>query len=318
MPSTIGNALAHARHRLDAAGIEDAALEAEVLLRHALSPPLPEEEGGGEGGSFGGEALSRAGLYARLHEALDATAGARFEALLRRRLAREPTAYITGWREFYGLDFEVTPAVLIPRPETETLVEAAIEIARKRIGSFLPARLEGPSRSERPLRIADIGTGSGCIAIALAVHLPPVRVIATDVSEAALDAARRNARRNGVGDRIDFRRGDLLSPLDRPVDLLLANLPYVKSADVPHLEPELRDHEPHLALAAGPDGLDLIRRLLEAAPAYLTQGGAVLFEFGIGQAEALTVLASIAFPNAAINVLPDLAGRPRVLRIVTA
>ncbi|MPZ48757.1 MAG: HemK family protein methyltransferase [Dehalococcoidia bacterium] len=310
---TLRSAIAAARDRLRAAGIDDAALEAEVLLRHALG-------------------LSRSQLFMRLEGPIDPVAAARYEAVLARRLAHEPTAYITGHREFYGLDFAVTTDTLIPRPETETLVDAALDIIRRRPPHARyrldhwpePSYEETFATPQRPIpeqpalpgagvTIADIGTGSGAIAVSLARALPGVRLIAIDLSAAALEVASANARRHGVDSRIDFRQGDLLSPLDTRVDVIIANLPYVNTPDYLTLDPEVRDQEPQSALDGGPDGLDLIRRLIAAAPSRLNPQSSLLLEFGASQSEALTALAHAVFPNSAITIRPDLAGHPRVL-----
>jgi release factor glutamine methyltransferase len=281
---TIGEALAAARRRLKEAGIEDSDLEAEVLLRHALG-------------------VDRARLFACLQEPLPDDAQKRFEAYVGRRLKHEPTAYITGRREFFGLELEVTPAVLIPRPETEILVEAAIEVARPR------------GRIRRGAVMADVGTGSGAIAIALATSVPRSDVYAIDMSPEAIAIAERNVERHGVSDRVMVLRGDLLSPLPEFVDVVIANLPYVPSADIQSLAPEVRDHEPRRALDGGPDGLDLIRRLVAEAPRYLRPNGCVCLEFGDGQAEAVVRLSREAFPGMRVQLRKDLAGRERVVVI---
>ena len=306
MPTT-REAYLDARNRLRAAGIEAPSLEAEVLLRHALHL-----------------GTNRAALLMRLAEphALDPSVVEALAACVQRRLAREPTAYITGHREFYKLDLEVTPDVLIPRPETETLVELAIQEGRRLSQSSepaLPASVSGEKRAvaggnlSRPLVVADVGTGSGAIALALTRALPQARVIASDVSSRALDVARRNAARHGLQDRILFLQGELLAPIETPVHLLVANLPYVTSTDWDKLEPEVRDYEPAQALNGGPDGLDLIRRLLQQAPARLHSQAAVLLEIGPDQAEAAHRAAEAALPGARITIHPDLARRPRVL-----
>ena len=247
--------------------------------------------------------LSRAGLLQRLADPAGDEASRRFEACIQRRLRREPSAYITGHREFFGLDFLVTPATLIPRPETETLVEAALAL----LASAAPAP---PSR---PQLVVDVGTGSGAIAIAIA-KFNRSAVFATDSSAAALETARENAGRLDCVRRIVFRRGDLLDPLDAYVDLIAANLPYVRTGDLPGLQPEVRDYEPRLALAAGEGGLDCIRRLLRQAPRYLRPGGAILLEFGFGQEHELLRLAQELVPGAVFRVIDDLAGNPRVLQ----
>jgi len=281
---TLAEALSAASGRLVAAGIEDARLEAEVLLRHALGS-------------------DRAALLSRLREALSPEAAARFESLLGRRLAHEPTAYIVGRREFYGLEFQLTPDVLIPRPETELLVETAVELAKPR------------SRIRRGPVIADVGTGSGAVAVALALNVPRSSIYGVDCSPAALAVAAANAERHGVADRVMLLRGDLLAPLPEFVDVVVANLPYVKTSDWQALPPEIRDHEPREALDGGPDGLDLIRRLLDEAPRYLRPNGAVCLEIGADQGEAACEAARAAFPDAAIEVRKDFAGRDRVLVI---
>ena len=276
--------LASARRRLAAAGVEDAGLEAEVLLRHTLG-------------------WSREQLLARLEEEPPPEPLCRFEEFLARRLAHEPVAYITGHREFFGLDFEVTPATLVPRPETELLVEAAIEVAKPR------------GRIRRGPVIADVGTGCGAIAVALALNVPRSDVYAVDTSAEALAVAERNAERHGVASRILFYRGDLLSPLPEFADVLVANLPYVPTSEWERLPPELREHEPRTALDGGPDGLDVIRRFLGEAPRYLRPRGCVCLEFGFGQAGAVKDAARRHFPGHALEVRRDLAGVERVLLI---
>jgi release factor glutamine methyltransferase len=282
---TIQAAKANARRRLEQAGIPDAGLEAEVLLRHVLG-------------------FDRTQLFQRLQDHLDPEASARFEMLIARRLEHEPLAYITGHREFYRLDFEVSPATLIPRPETETLVQVALEMAQRLPEDATPV-------------IADVGTGSGAIAVALAHALPRARIYATDLSSAALAVAGRNAERLGVRDRVLFRAGDLLEPVDEPLDIIVANLPYVTTGDWQALPPELHDHEPRSALDGGADGLDVIRRLLQQAPAHLKPAGAICLEFGADQAQPLVVMARQHFPGAQVSCRQDLAGRPRVITIYT-
>ncbi len=294
--------LTEARHaaagRLAAAGIEDAALEAEVLLRHALG-------------------LDRAAFFARTTDPLPSDAAMRLETVLRRRLAHEPLPYITGHREFYGLDFHVTPAALIPRPETELLVEAAL----RRLENLTPTAVtplrgrrgvEGEVEARVPV-VVDIGTGSGAIAVAIAANHPTARVIATDVSAEALAA--ENAARHGVDDRIEFVRTDLLEGLHGPFDVIVANPPYVRTADWEALPPEIRDHEPRLALAGGVDGLDLVRRLLTQAAPHVAAGAALYVEIGDEQGEAELALARAAMPGRRIAVRKDLAYRDRVLAV---
>ena len=293
--TTTREAYVAARDRLRRAGIDDATFEAELLLRHAL-----------------GLGHSRAALLTLMAEphALDDAGLAAYEALIARRLAREPSAYILGRREFFHLDLEVTPAVLIPRPETETVTEEAIRLAR----GLLSHDMRSP---EDGLVVADVGTGSGAIALTLARALPDASLIATDVSQDALEVARRNAARHALDGRIVFLHGDLLEPLTQGVDLLVANLPYVTTSDLAAAEPEVRDYEPSLALDGGPDGLDYIRRLLAGAPSHLRDYGALVLEIGAGQGRKSREAAEAALPHAHVTVLNDLAGRPRVLVVQT-
>jgi release factor glutamine methyltransferase len=285
--STLARLLHGATEELQAAGIEDASLEAEVLLRHALR-------------------LDRAHLYARFQEDLSPADEAAFRSLLTRRLAHEPAAYIVGQREFYGLDFETTPSALIPRPETELLVEDALARVRRK-----------PGGGDRSL-IADVGTGGGAVAVALAVHLPPATLLAVDLSREALALAARNARRHSVEGRVSLLQADLLAPLARPADAIVANLPYVRSGDWETLPAEIREHEPRFALDGGPDGLHEIGRLLQQAPHCLAPRGFVLVELGPPQAAPAVEMARRCFPEACVRVLPDAAGLERVLAIDTS
>jgi len=268
-----------ARARLRAAGIpsHEAELDARLLAEHAL-----------------GWTTERYVEDARTPP--PAGFVGRFDALVERRAAREPFAYIVERQEFWGLPFEVTPAVLIPRPETELLVELAI------------ARCP----PDAPCRIADVCTGSGCVAIAIARERPRARIDATDISDRALEVARRNAVRHGVSSRVALSRSDLLDAVAGPFDLIVANPPYVSERDRPKLQPEVADHEPGLALFAGDEGLDVIRRLLPEASARLRKGGVLLFEFGFGQDEAIENLISATPGLTMLELRCDLAGIPRV------
>jgi len=260
-------------------------LEAELLLRHCLG-------------------VDRASLYRLLTAELSEEEQQRFRDLVRRRLIHEPTAYIIGHKEFFGLDFEVTPAAIIPRPETEVLVELAIEAAHKKLlADALP--------------IADVGTGSGAIAVALASALPEGKITATDTSPEALELAQRNAARHRVDKRIRFLQSDRLDTVPGRVDVLVANLPYVTTADWKALPPEIKDHEPREGLDGGPDGLRVIERLLEQAPARLSPSGVLLAEIGDMQGRAAKAAARAAFPEAAVKVMPDPSGRDRVLAVHT-
>jgi release factor glutamine methyltransferase len=207
---------------------------------------------------------------------------AAYDAMILRRAANEPIQYITGEQEFYGLSLRVTPAVLIPRPETEQLVEAVLAEVKR-------AELD----STQPLRILDAGTGSGAIAIALAHHLPHAQITAVDLSAAALEVAASNAARHSLTDRIRFIESNLLDALasgDTPYDAIVSNPPYVPATDRAGLHPQVRDHEPAAALFAGPDGLDIYRRLIPQASAALRPNGLLALEIGYGQKEAVAAL----------------------------
>ena len=273
-----------AAERLIVAGIEpdEARLEAEVLLRYVLG-------------------LDRAAFLARQHEFLPSHTVPRLDALLDRRLAREPLAYITGERSFFGLDFVVDQRVLVPRPETEGLVERAIQIASRAPG--------------RQVRVADVGTGSGCIAVALALRLPAARVVATDCSLDALAVARLNAQRHGVEDRIDFVHCDLLRGVRERLDIIVANPPYIASDEIGRLAPEIARFEPQQALDGGADGLAVIRRLFQQAPPHLTDRGSIVLEIGSGQGESILALAHEALTAARVTIENDLAGLERYVTV---
>ena len=268
-----------ARKVLTDSNIEDAPLEAEVLLRDTLKK-------------------DRVGLYLALDDELSTEQQNAFRDRLARRLDDEPTAYIIGHREFYGRDFLVDASVLVPRPETELLVEKALEIVRK----------------HRLSVIAEVGTGCGAVAISLALELPHVRVYATDISASALEVARANSRKHGVSDRVRLLSGDLLGALPEPVEMVVANLPYVRESDLPRSGPVSR--EPRLALDGGTDGLDKIRRLCSQAKAVPGSGGYLLLEVGEGQARAVSAFLHDLFPPAFIEVTPDLSGIDRVVSMM--
>jgi release factor glutamine methyltransferase len=263
---------------------DEPSVDAELLLRHVLN-------------------FDRGQLYIRLTANLDRDLELSFQALIDRRLAREPVPYIVGHKEFFGSDFVVSPAALIPRPETELLVEEAIKFT-------------GDRSSDQPVLIADIGTGCGAIAVTLARLLPQARVIATDISKDALMLAKSNALRLAPGRTITFLQGDLLEPLEIPVHLIVANLPYIPTARWVRLPPEIQC-EPREALDGGPDGLRAIARLLEMAPIRLKAGGAILLEIGDHQANAVTALARRTFPQGRTKVVKDLARRDRVVALDT-
>jgi release factor glutamine methyltransferase len=220
---------------------------------------------------------------------------AAIEELIARRATGEPVAYLVGTKAFYNLEFFVDRRVLVPRPETELLVEHALGLARSRSG---------------PLTIADIGTGSGAIAIALATYLPQAHIYAVDLSADALAVAARNVQQHRLTERITLLHGNLLAPLPGPVDLLVSNPPYTIMAEV---QPNVLQHEPWLALEGGPDGTAIYRRLLMQAPQYVHPGGAILFEIGAWQGEAVSELIRAAFPEAIVRVERDLAGLDRVV-----
>jgi len=286
--------LRDASSRLLRAGIDDPRLEAEVLLRHAMR-------------------ISREQLLARLQEPLPREFHASFAALIERRLAHEPTAYIIGRKEFFGLEFACSPAALIPRPETELLIETAISWVEGPFG--LAQGRQGPWVKD--LRIVDVGCGSGVISVALARHFPAVRVVATDVSEIALALAKRNALAHCVAGQIEFVRGSLLESLAGQFDLILANLPYIPSRTYNALPPEIRAHEPEVALRAGRRGTAIIEAILSQAVDHLLPGGLLLAEHAWNQGRRLREAAADHFPTAEIETRRDLAGLERLLVVRT-
>jgi release factor glutamine methyltransferase len=272
--------LLDARHAFERARIpaDEAAIDAEVLARHVLG-------------------WDRAALIVRGREPAPAGFDDAFDALVRRRLQREPVAMIVGHREFWGLEFEVTRDVLVPRPDTEFVVEAAIELA-----------------GTRDVHIVDVGTGSGCIAVSLAVALRGATLVAADISPAALAVARRNAERHGVGDRLTFVQSDLLESVPGTADLIASNPPYIASADALTLPPEVVNYEPHVALFGGADGLAAIRRLFGTAGDHLAPGGHLVIEFGYAQESDVTALATATGWHV-VEVRRDLAQIPRVIAL---
>jgi release factor glutamine methyltransferase len=259
-------------------------LEAELLLQHALG-------------------FDRIQLYQHLHDEMPSAREAAYHDLVWRRLCGEPTPYIIGRAHFYDIELAVAPVAAIPRPETELLVEETLALAGQRL------------QDTPTLAIVDVGTGCGAIALALATHLPSAQIIATDISPAALALAQGNAESLGLASSVRFLCGDLLAPLEQPVDIVVANLPYVRSTEWERLPVEIRCHEPREALDGGPDGLRAIERLLRQAPAYLCPGAALLLEIGYDQGPAVVALASEVFPEAAIMVKKDLASLDRLVVI---
>jgi release factor glutamine methyltransferase len=269
----IATALKQNRAILSQNAIEDAPLEAELLLRHLLK-------------------IDRTQLYLDLEKELSPQDEKAYQTLIERRLKGEPTAYITGQREFYGREFQVNPHTLIPRPESELLVETALKLAKER----------------QRHTIADIGTGCGAIAISLALELPKARIYATDLSAKALEVAASNCKRHNV-DRVVLLKGDLLEPLPGPVELIVANLPYVREKE---LAPGF---EPALALDGGIGGTEKIIELCHQAKGRLSDKGSMLLEIGAGQAEAITDQLKSLFPGGAVEVFKDLSGIERVVSL---
>ncbi|MCH7841568.1 MAG: peptide chain release factor N(5)-glutamine methyltransferase [Chloroflexi bacterium] len=268
--------------KLEAAGIPDARLEAEVLVMNVMRMP-------------------RQSIFSAQETEVSGQQQTALDAFLERRLDREPLAYILGQREFYGINVILTPAVLIPRPETEGLVEHALFMA-----------MMGMESTE--LIIADVGTGSGAIAVNLAIHLPAAKIYAVDVDDAVLDVAAYNVRAHGVADRVSLAIGDLLDAVPEPVDLIVANLPYIPTERIPTLQPEVQQ-EPVLALDGGADGLDLVRRLLTQADSKLKDHGIILLELDPEQVPVVQKLALEHFPEGSTSVEKDLAGMDRILAI---
>ena len=287
-PPNVGDALREAAGRLrDADASRSPRLDAELLLANVLG-------------------VTRAELLREPARALTQDEGREFEEYLDRRLAREPVAYILGHRAFRTIDLEVTRDVLIPRPDTETLVDVALEELRA-----LP--LAGPDPEDEPLAI-DVGTGSGCIALALAAEDPFVRVVATDVDPGALAVARGNAARLGLARRVEFVLSDLFQDVgERVFDLVVSNPPYIPAHEYVALEPNVRDYEPRLALYGGVDGLDFYRRFIPGAALLLRPGGMLAVEVGAGQAGAVAGIVAAAGAFDEPRMREDLGGAPRVV-----
>lgn len=279
-PWTVGRILEWTTQHLQKHGSDSPRLDAELLLAHARGCP-------------------RIQLYVQFNEIVPDAQRTVMRDLVKRRAAAEPVAYLIGRREFFGVEFKVTRDVLVPRPDTETLVLELVTEARK---------LPHPA-------ILDLGTGSGCIAISVAVSVPAARITATDLSNEALAVARENAQRHKVADRISLLSGDLFAPVPSGTqfDFVASNPPYVPDGEIPELPPEVRLHEPHGALQGGPDGLDVIRQLLVEAPAYLKPGGRLLIEFSPEQADPIVQLCGAVPTFQDVRILKDIEGRARVL-----
>jgi release factor glutamine methyltransferase len=278
----ISECWADAAEELSGRHIPDARIEAETLLRHALG-------------------MTRSEFFAGLGECLTPSQESRMRRLVLRRLEGEPLAYMLGVREFYGLDFAVNRYVLIPRQETELLVDRVLEWCSTR-------------RREERVEIADVGTGCGAIGVAIASNVLRASVSATDVSCMALRVADVNRRRHGVSDRVRLSRGDLLEALDGPVDLIVSNPPYIRSDELAGLATEVR-REPAMALDGGEDGLEVTRRLLRQAPSYLKPGGRIFVEIAPEQLGPVSVLARETMPEAQIRFSRDLLGLSRAVAI---
>ncbi len=279
----IGAHIHRAVEQLKRAGCDAPRLEAELLLGHELG-------------------LSRPQLIARWDQGLSTDQAESYLELVGRRVHREPLAYIVGHKEFFGLEFEVDRNVLIPRPETELLVERAIEMARQ---------IDAGGN----VAIADIGTGSGAIAVSLAVSLCKASIYAVDRSAPALAVAARNCHRHGVEDQIRLLQGDLLAVLPEPVDMIVANLPYVECAELETLAPEVRCFEPAEALEGGADGLDTIRRLLVQVADQARRPKVVLLEIGATQGQAVIGLAKEILGGAKASLIQDYAGFDRIVTV---
>jgi len=306
MDDTIGENLRRAAGRFAERGIDTAALDAEVLLAHTLS-------------------VDRIELHLQKDRVLTGDESARFEDYVARRSKREPVAYITGYKEFWSVNICVTPDVLIPRPETEGIVEQALSViasaAKQSQGhNGIATALSGPRNDT--LDILDLCTGSGCVAAALATELPDAAITVADISPAAIEVAKKNLA--FAGNRVNYFIGDLFDGLhdsrftihdSRKYDLITANPPYVSDGDFDTLEDDIRLYEPQSALTAGADGLAISKRIIQDAPKYLKPGGTLIMEMGLGQAQALWDFAVDTGKCESIKVFEDYSGIERILWI---
>lgn len=292
--SSLRDALRWGAEQLSASGIDSFVRDSRILLRHVLN-------------------CSEADLAGEKVAALSVKESAEFSRIIARRQEHEPVAYITGRREFMGLEIAVDRRVLIPRPETELLVEKVLGL----FGRIPEADARNVRRlgfGSRPL-IADIGTGSGAIGVSIAKYLPDATVYATDVSAEALEVAQMNAAAHGVADRMVFSQGSYLFALSRAMDVIVCNPPYIPGSDIPGLDRDVRDYEPIVALSGGNDGLIAYRHILPLLPVFLPPGGCAFFEIGFDMAESLQELAWHLAPGARVRVYRDLAGFDRVLHL---
>jgi len=281
---TLAQALRQYAYVLNKKGIGDSHIEARMLLGHATN-------------------LSPVQIYTEPEQRLSREEENKLLKLVERRLQHEPSAYILRHREFYGLDFYVDSRVLIPRPETEILVDTALEFATNR------------SCIKRPLLVADIGTGCGAIAISLALNLTVSRIYATDLSSSALEVAGLNCERHKVADRVVLLPGDLLQPLPEPVDLIVANLPYIKNSELPGLSPEIAKFEPRMALDGGRSGLDCIGQLLQQVKNKINDGGCLLLEIGQNQENEVSRLIHSYLNEVNLRFIADYNGTNRAVKI---
>jgi release factor glutamine methyltransferase len=284
--ATVGGTLREGVQKLEHAAVPSAPLAAELLLMHVLR-------------------RDRTFLYAHPEEQITTAQVEAFFALIEKRAAGTPTQYLTGKQEFWGLEFEVSPDVLIPRPETEHLIEVAL------------ARM-GESRRNNPLRIADVGTGSGCIAVALAKEFPNANIFATDISSAALKIAQGNATRNNFANRITFTECNLLEgiPQQPPLNIIVSNPPYVARKDAASLPIDVREHEPELALFAGDDGMSIYPLLIAQAATHLAERGLLVLELGAGLFENVGDLLEARSGWTRVSATQDLAGIVRVISAI--
>jgi len=284
----LGQALKYLTDTFKQNDIPEPDAEASVILCHLLK-------------------MDKSCLYAQPGLEFNADQFDELEKLVARRLNREPAAYIIKNKQFYGIDLYVDSRALIPRPETETLVEEAIKFAQK--------YLEKESNSQRKLLIADVGTGSGAIAVALALNLPQSIIYAVDISAKALEVAAVNVKRLGLESRITLIQGDVLDPIEGKLDMIVANLPYIEEAELGCLQAEVSHHEPGIALQGGADGTSVIRRMLQQAAGKIKAGGAVLLEIGAGQEQCVTAIVHDLMPGNLVELIEDLSGIDRVVKI---